>query len=378
MRPLRVLVAAGGTAGHVFPGLAVARRLRDRFGAEVLFIGRTDGQEATLAPESGFRLVTVEARPFVRRLSVAALRAPFTALRAARRARRVVRGADVVLGMGGYVSVPVSLAAGRERVPLVIHEQNAVLGLANRVAARWAAAVALGFEDASGGVPRRTPTVVTGNPVRENVLRVPLDREALAKEAREQFRLEPDRRTVVVFGGSQGALHLNQTAVGTARILAGRSDLQILLITGPLHYERFRREIRPGAGLLLRAEPFVDRIELVYAASDLAVTRAGASTLAELSVSGLPALLIPYPYATGRHQEANAWALQRAGGASVLLDDQLSPESLADRVIELVDHRERLDLMAKASAAFARPDAADALATLAAESARVPRSAGDR
>jgi UDP-N-acetylglucosamine--N-acetylmuramyl-(pentapeptide) pyrophosphoryl-undecaprenol N-acetylglucosamine transferase len=375
MRALRVLVAAGGTAGHVFPALAVARSLRDRFGAGVLFIGRQDGQEATLVPQAGFRLVTVEARPFVRKVSVAAIRAPLTALRAAGKARRIVRGADIVLGMGGYVSVPVSLAAGRERVPLVIHEQNAVLGLANRVAARWAVAVALGFEDASRGVPRRTAAVVTGNPVRESVLRVPLDRETLAKEAIKEFGLEPDRRTVAVFGGSQGALHLNQATVGAAKILQGRSDLQILLVTGPNHHERFRREIRPGGSLLLRAEPFVDRMELVYASADLAVSRAGASTIAELTVCGVPALLIPYPYATGRHQEANARALQRAGGASVLLDDQLGPESLADRIIELVDHGERLAFMAEASAAFGRPDAADALATLAAGSARPPASA---
>ena len=177
-----------------------------------------------------------------------------------------------------------------------------------------------------------------------------------------------------MFGGSQGALHLNRAAVGAARILDGRSDIQILLVTGPVHHERFRREIRPGGGLLLRAEPFVDRMELVYASADLAVCRAGASTVAELTVCGVPALLIPYPYATGRHQEANARALQRAGGASVLLDDQLGPETLADRIIELVDHRERLALMADASTAFGKPDAADALATLAAESARASRS----
>lgn len=372
MRPTRVLIAAGGTAGHVFPGLAVARSLRDRFEANVRFIGRSDGQEATLVPEAGFHLITVEARPFVRRISVAALRAPLTALRAAGKARGVVGGADVVLGMGGYVSVPVSLAAGRERVPLVIHEQNAVLGLANRVAARWAVAVALAFEEASSGVPRRTPAVVTGNPVRESVLRVPPERDALTKEAMKELGLEPDRRTVAVFGGSQGALHLNRAAVGAAKILDGRSDLQILLITGPNHHERFRREIRPGSALLFRMEPYVERMELVYASADLAVSRAGASTVAELAVCGVPALLVPYPYATGRHQEANARALQRAGGASVLLDDQLGPESLADRIIELVDHRERLALMTEASTAFGKPDAADALATLAVESARTP------
>jgi UDP-N-acetylglucosamine--N-acetylmuramyl-(pentapeptide) pyrophosphoryl-undecaprenol N-acetylglucosamine transferase len=132
--------------------------------------------------------------------------------------------------------------------------------------------------------------------------------------------------------------------------------------------------MRPGGALLFRAEPFVERMELVYASADLAVCRAGASTVAELSVCGVPALLVPYPYATGRHQEANARALQRAGGASVLLDDQLGSESLADRIIELVDHRERLALMTEASTAFGKPEAADALATLAAESARSPRS----
>jgi UDP-N-acetylglucosamine--N-acetylmuramyl-(pentapeptide) pyrophosphoryl-undecaprenol N-acetylglucosamine transferase len=178
-----------------------------------------------------------------------------------------------------------------------------------------------------------------------------------------------------VFGGSQGALHLNRATVGAARILDGRSDIQILLVTGPAHHERFRREIRPGGGLLLRAEPFVDRMELLYASADLVVSRAGASTVAEVAVCGVPALLVPYPYATGRHQEANARALQRVGGASVLLDDQVRPESLADRIIELVDHRERLAMMAESTAAFGKPDAADALATLAAEAARAPRSA---
>lgn len=370
-----MLVAAGGTAGHVFPALAVARILRDRFDADVMFAGRSDGQEARLVPEAGFRLVTVQARPFVRRVSLAAIRAPLTALRAAGRVRRVVRGADVVLGMGGYVSVPVSLAAGRERVPLVLHEQNAALGLANRVAALWAAAVALGFADAAQGLPRRAPMMVTGNPVREDVLRVPVERDALGKEALREFELDPDRRTVAIFGGSQGALHLNLAALGAARLLDGRSDLQLLLITGPDHYERIRREIRPGGGLLLRVEPFVERMELVYAATDLAVCRSGASTVAELSVSGVPAVLVPYPYATGRHQEANARALQRAGGASVLLDDQLNAESLADRIIELVDHRERLAFMAKAAAAFGRPDAADSLASLTAEHARPPGAA---
>lgn len=366
---MRVVLAAGGTAGHIFPGLALARRLRDGHGAEVLFVGRAGGQESRLIPAAGFRLVTVESRPFVRRLSPAALAAPVAALRAARRARRVVRGADVAVGMGGYTSVPVAVAAWRERVPLVLHEQNAVPGLANRLAARWARAVALSFAEAASRFPRRARTVVTGNPVRDAIARVPAERDALTAEAREELGLEAGRRTVVVFGGSQGALHLDRAAAGAVGLLGDRDDLQLLIITGPAHMQEVERRLPHGSPLPVRAVPFVDRMELVYAAADLAVSRAGAGTIAELTVAGVPALLIPYPYATGDHQEANARALQRAGGAAVLLDDQLEPAILSERVLEMLEPV-RLKAMGERSAAFGRPDAAEALANLVVESAR--------
>ena len=351
---MRVLIAAGGTAGHVFPGLALAARLRDRAGAEVRFIGRAGGTESRMVPPAGFSLVTVEARPFVRRATPAALAAPIAALRAAHRCRPVIRGADVVVSMGGYVGVPVSIAAWREGKPLVVHEQNAVPGAANRLAARWAAAVALSFAEAAERLPRRTATVVTGNPVREPILRVPLGRDALRAEGQRRFGLEPGRHTIVVFGGSQGALHLDRATLGAARRLAGRSDLQLLLITGAAHEEEVRRHMPRTGELIVRWLSFVEEMELVYSAADLVVSRAGATTIAELAVCGLPALLVPYPYATARHQEANARALQRAGGASVLLDDQLTPVTLSERIEELVDDHARLRTMAESSATFGR------------------------
>lgn len=364
---MRVVLAAGGTAGHIFPGLVLARRLRDEHGAEVLFVGRAGGQEATLIPAAGFPLATVESRAFVRRLSAAALAAPAAALRAARRARRLLRAADVAVGMGGYTSVPVALAAWRERVPLVLHEQNAVPGLANRVAARWARAVAVSFAEAASRFPRRARVVVTGNPVRDEIARVPGERDALAKEARQELGLEEGRRTVVVFGGSQGALHLDRAAADAVPLLGG--DLQLLIITGPAHEEEVRRRLPRPAPLPVRTVPFVDRMELVYAAADLAVSRAGAGTIAELTVAGVPALLVPYPYATGGHQEANARALQRAGGAGVVLDDQLGPEVLAERVLEMLEPV-RLRAMRERAEAFGRPEAAAALGDLVVEAAR--------
>jgi UDP-N-acetylglucosamine:LPS N-acetylglucosamine transferase len=192
---------------------------------------------------------------------------------------------------------------------------------------------------------------------------VPDERLALAKEAWDELELDASRQTIVIFGGSQGALHINRAAVGACRLLAGRSDLQILLIAGAAHLADVRRALPPpGSGLLVRAAGFLDRMELAYACADLVVSRSGATTVAEVTVCGLPALLIPYPYATRRHQEANARALQRAGGASLLLDDQLSAELLADRILGLVDHHERLAAMAERSVAFGRPDAAARLA----------------
>lgn len=359
---MRVVIAAGGTAGHIFPGLVLAGRLRER-GVDVVFVGRAVGQEATLVPRAGFPLATVESRPFVRVLSPAALAGPMAALRAARQCRGILRGSDVAVGMGGYTSVPVSLAARKERVPLVLHEQNAVPGLANRVAARWAGAVALTFGEAAARFPRRARTTVTGNPVRDAIAQVPARRAELGVEARAELGLEEGRRTVAVFGGSQGALHLDRAAVEAVGRLGDRGDLQLLLITGPAHLHEVEQRLPKGGRLLVRTLPFTDRMDLVYAVADLAVARAGAGTIAELTVCGVPSLLVPYPYATGGHQEANARALEKAGGASVILDDRLDGGALAERVEAMLEPARR-QAMAGRALAFGRPDAGDALADL--------------
>jgi UDP-N-acetylglucosamine--N-acetylmuramyl-(pentapeptide) pyrophosphoryl-undecaprenol N-acetylglucosamine transferase len=366
----RFVIAGGGTAGHVIPGLALATVLRQR-GHDVSFVGTALGLEALLVAEAGFPFHPVPARPLVRRISLDALRASYVALRAVGVARRAVGGADAVVGMGGYVSVSAVMAARRERVPAVLHEQNAIPGLANRALSRIARAVALTFRDAGRFFPRRARTVVTGNPVRQEILGVTEERDALAKEARENLDLEEGRRTILIFGGSQGALHIDRAAVGACRLLWARSDLQILLITGPAHLEPVGRALpsTPG-GLLVRLLGYLDRMELGYACADLVVCRSGATTIAEVTACGLPSLLVPYPYATRGHQEANARALQRAGGASVLLDEQLSSDSLATRIEALIDHQERLQAMAERARAFGRPDAGERLADLVEEVAR--------
>ena len=363
---MRILIAGGGTAGHIFPALALARRLQER-GTEVRFAGTLTGQEANLVSGAGLPFVPIDARPLVRRVSVRALTGPVAALRSVARCRPIVEEVDVVVGMGGYVSVPVALAAVRARKPLVLHEQNAVPGLANRTLARPARTVALSFAESRRMLPRRVKTVVTGDPVREEILAVPSKRAALAKEAREAFGLEEDRTTVLVFGGSQGALHVNHATVGALHVLKDRADLQVILLTGPAHIDELRQRIPTDIRLIVRPMPFLDRMELAYAVADLVVSRSGATTCAEITVCGLPALLVPYPYATGRHQEANSRALQRAGAAAIVMDDALTGPLLAARLADLLGSRERLGAMAERSSAWGRPDAADALADVVLE-----------
>jgi UDP-N-acetylglucosamine--N-acetylmuramyl-(pentapeptide) pyrophosphoryl-undecaprenol N-acetylglucosamine transferase len=372
---MRVVIAGGGTAGHVYPGLAVGRVLRAR-GHEVSFLGTQAGLEATLVPAAGFPFHAAPAVALRRTWSPSALKAPAVAARAVGVCRPVVAAADAVLGMGGYVSVPAVLAARRERVPVVVHEQNAKPGLANRALAPIAERVAVSFPQAREAFGRRVrPRVVlTGNPVREEILRVPEERERLAKEARAELDLDDDRTTVLVFGGSQGALSVNRAAAGAVAMLADRADVQVVLLTGPAHLEAIARSLpadRGAAGrIVVRPLAYLERMDLGYAVADLAVSRAGATTVAELEVCGLPAVLVPYPYATGDHQTANAEALRRAGGATVVADADLDAETLAARLTALLDRPGELASMAAKASAAARPGAADAVADLVDEVAR--------
>lgn len=357
---MNILVAAGGTAGHVSPALALAGELASR-GHDVRFAGASAGQESRLVPAAGFPFVGVEVAPFERRVSLRALRAPLVSVRSVKVARPLAESADVVVGMGGYASVPGALAALRSRRPLVLHEQNAVPGLANRVFARAARTVALSFAESRRAFPRRVPTLLTGNPVRPQIAVVPAERDRLRKEAFEELDLDAELRTVAVFGGSQGALHVNR-AVLAALPTIETSGVQVLLQTGPAHAEAIRSSLPRNTGPRVRVVGFLERMELAYAVADLVIARAGATTIAEIAVCGLPSVLIPYPYATGRHQEANAKALQRAGASTMVLDDELDGGVLAERIAWLLGDDERRGSMGERASAWSRPDAAAALA----------------
>jgi UDP-N-acetylglucosamine--N-acetylmuramyl-(pentapeptide) pyrophosphoryl-undecaprenol N-acetylglucosamine transferase len=366
---VRILIAGGGTAGHVLPSIAVADRLREG-GASVEFVGSPEGQEASIVPAAGYRFHAVAATPFRREISLRSAAAPFVALRSVARSRPIVRGAAAVLGMGGYASVGPVVAARTLKVPAVLHEQNAIPGLANRLLARLATATALTFDDSRARFPRSVRTEVTGLPLRRDIRGVISRREELAAEARRTWDLEPGRTTVLVTGGSQGALHVDRTVAEAIPLLADRSDLQLVVLTGIAHEGVVARAANREMGLIVRTVPFLERMELALAVADLAIARAGANTIHELAASSIPSILVPYPHATDDHQEANARELERAGAADVYRDRDLTPEGLARRILSLVADRERRAVMAKAGAAWAKPDADERVADLVRDMAR--------
>jgi UDP-N-acetylglucosamine--N-acetylmuramyl-(pentapeptide) pyrophosphoryl-undecaprenol N-acetylglucosamine transferase len=361
---MNVVIAAGGTGGHIFPALALADALIRDHGAEVRFVGSRDGQEATRIPAAGYRFDAVAAAPFVREVSMRAAKAPVIAARSVFACAPLVRGADVAVGMGGYVSVPPILAARRVHVPIVLHEPNAVLGLANRILVRWASAIAIAFEDARDRIRGDARVEMTGYPVRRAILDVPERRAELVTEACATLGLEPGRRTVMVTGGSQGALHLDRVVAAALPSFAERADLQFLVLSGPGREADLAGAAERAGDARVVVLPFLDRMELGYAAADLVVSRAGATTIAELAICGLPSVLVPYPHATGRHQEANARELARIGAAVVVPDAELTPPACARIVTELIDDSGRLASMGARALGWGKPDAVDRFASL--------------
>ena len=364
------VVAGGGTAGHVLPALSVARALVERGHppGDIRFVGSARGQEARLVGDAGFPVTVLPGRGVVRRLSLANVGAVAGLGWAVLRALVLLARwrPAVVLAVGGYASVPCALAAAALRVPLVLHDQNAVPGLANRVAGRFARACAVSFEDTP--LPR---AVVTGNPVRAEVLRV--DRSPAGRRAaRLDLGLPPDGLVVAVFGGSLGARRINQTTLALVEAWSSRSGLAFYHVVGSRDWPAMVHPLPtpPAGGLVYRAVEYEEDMPTLLAAADLAVCRAGGTSVAELAAVGLPAVLVPLPAAPGDHQTANAAALVRAGAAVLVPDDELTPDRLEAELTALLDDPARIEAMAKAALGLARPDAAERVASLVEHHAR--------
>ncbi|MFE9403673.1 glycosyltransferase [Streptomyces sp. NPDC006530] len=371
--PLSVVIGAGGTGGHIYPGLALAEALRRAVpDAVISFVGTTRGLEGELIPGAGYRLHTVDMIPFDPSLGAKRYLLPAALLKSGAQCRSILKaqGAQVAVGMGGYPSAPVIVGAKMAGLPSLIHESNAVPGRANQFAARLTPHIAVAFDRSRAHLSGGENAVTTGMPIAASL--ASLDRTALRTEARRVLGVPPGARLVLVNGGSLGASRLTAAAIGLAERWRQRTDVHLLIKTGPVQLADTQRQLSglPGA----RAVPYLDRMDLAYAAADLVVCRAGSATVAELAATGVPAVLVPYPHAPGDHQTHNARVLSDAGAGLLVPDAETTAFRLAGLIEPLLADPARLASMSGAADPGDHARAAELLAARVLALASYPTS----
>jgi len=335
---------------------------------DVTFVGTPESLESRLVPEAGVAFRALRAAGFDRArpwtIVTSSLGIAISAMRAW--VWFGMQRPDVVIGFGGYVSVPVGLAAVLRGVPLVLHEQNSVPGLANRVLSRWARSVGVTYEESASALAHPERVVVTGNPVRADVL------SATRERGRAALGVSDDATVLLVFGGSRGARHLNSAVVRLSDRLSSVPDLRVVLVAGPAEGPAVRAALgdRPDAARgVVSVVDYVDDMGSAIAAADLVVARSGATSIAELTALGAPCILIPYPFATDDHQTTNAAAMVAHGAAVLVSDAELDDERFGDELFALLGDPSRRATMSAASRTLGRPDAGSRVANLVREAA---------
>jgi UDP-N-acetylglucosamine--N-acetylmuramyl-(pentapeptide) pyrophosphoryl-undecaprenol N-acetylglucosamine transferase len=348
---IRVMFAGGKTGGHILPAVAMAIEFKKRFPrSQIAFVGTQEGLESTIVPGHGFQLLLIQARGISRRSYLSNLSLLFYLPKGLCQAFKMIsrRRPHLVVGTGGYVSFPVVLLASLMNVPVMIQEQNSYPGIATRVLAHFADRVCLSYPESRMYFPPGGKFNVIGNPVRPDLA----CRER--REALKAFGLEEGRKTVFVFGGSQGARAINRALLECLDCL--KPDWQILWQTGERDFAEISRMVRDRE-IACKVYPFIEDMASAYACSDLVVSRAGALTLAEITACRKPAILIPFPFAAADHQRHNARTLERAGAAYMILEKDLTPKNLSGAILSLLSDDARLHQMAEKSRSLGKPDA---------------------
>lgn len=357
---MRILFAGGGTAGHVNPAVAVANYIKEKEpDSEFLFVGTKDGMESTLVPKQGYDIEFIKIHGLKRSLSLSNIKVIAEMISGIARAKKIIKEfkPDAVVGTGGYVSAPVLMAASARKIPTLVHEANAFPGVTVRLCSRYADVVALSMEDAAKFLKPTCRVEITGNPVRPSIL------ACNQKTAKEKLGLD-ERRTVLIFGGSLGAEKLNKVAVDWISHIAAEKKYQIIMSTGKNNHYKTVTEQFKANGIKLEEHPEIRVSEYIYDmdlslnAADLIIARSGGS-VSEMTALGKAAILIPSPYVAGNHQEHNARAVERSGGAVVILEDELCFEKLKTAASDILESDSRLKAMSEGSLSIGIKDATD-------------------
>ena len=354
---MRIIVSGGGTGGHIYPALTIADTIQKLYPeAEIRFVGTTHGLEKELVPRAGYPIDFIDVQGFKRSLGADTFRSVYKLFTGLADARKLLDSykPHLVIGTGGYVCGPIVFLAAMKGIPACVQEQNALPGVTNKILSHVVNTIFLGYKEADKYFTGKASKVFTGNPIRKEIL------SHTRWEALRFFQLDVNKKTILIAGGSLGAASINKAAFQLEKTLSGREDVQILHATGKNNYEAYEKQMKEAGGFKsnIRVFPYLYDMPMALAAADLAVFRAGAIGLAELTAKGIPSILVPFPYATANHQEFNARALEAAGAAQVILDRELTGDILHEKVEHLLLHDSELREMKAAAGRAGRPEAA--------------------
>lgn len=364
---MKVLLTGGGTGGHIYPALALMRRLREvQPDTKFLYVGTERGLESKLVPDQNIPFKSVKIEGFKRKLNLDGIKYNINTVRlflkGIKDSKKIIREfqPDVVLGTGGYVCAPVCYAAAKEGIPTIIHEQNSVAGITNKFLARYVDKIAICFDEAREQFSKQGEKIVfPGNPRAQEVAGIQSQGEL------EEYGLDPEKKTVLIFGGSRGAQQINDAFVASYADFVEK-DYQILFATGEIHFEKIREELIGEYGPVLNPQnvsvvPYIENMPQVFAGVSLVVGRSGATTLAELTALGMPSVLIPSPNVTEDHQTKNAMSLVKKDAAFMITESELTKDKLLASIDELMQDEAKRTQMAERARENGKPFAADEL-----------------
>ena len=360
-RVVKIIVSGGGTGGHIYPALTLINSIKaKRPDTEFLYVGTEKGLEADIVPKAGINFTALNLEGGLERhFTLENISRAANAIWSIKTAADIVKSfkPNVVVGTGGYVCGPILLAASLMKVPTLIQEQNAVAGVTNKILSKFVDKIAVGTQDALKNFPANK-TTYTGNPIRAEVL------AAKKEDGLREFNFTADKPIVLISGGSRGARSINDAMIDVLKVAAQKNTAQFLHVTGKGEFDSVTKKLADVDAPNIRIVPYLYNMPRAMAMADLAIFRAGATGLAELTARGVPAILIPYPYAAENHQEFNARALVDAGAARMILNKDLNAELLQKNLDELLFSPQTLKQMAKASLSLGKPNAADEIADM--------------
>lgn len=360
---MRVVVSGGGTGGHIYPALAFMRYLEKQEDVEYLYIGTKRGLESKIVPQAGYAFESIKIEGLKRSLSLENLKTAYYMVTSVIKARKILKKfkPDVVIGTGGYVCAPVLFAASLLKIPTIIHEQNSVAGVTNKFLAKWVNKIAICFDDVKKDFASYSDKVVlTGNPRGQEVVEIKKNPEYLAS-----IGVQTDLPIVVIFGGSRGSERMNEVFVEALEGFANK-NYHVIMITGEVHYDKINNQITNLEKSLPNVSvfPYIKDMPQLFQNVDLVVCRSGATTLTELTALGLASILIPSPYVTNNHQEANARSLVDQGAASMILEKELNAQTMLAEIDEILLDSQKKEAMADSAKKMGIVDASSRLTSI--------------